>query len=1536
MLRLTSLLRASARMAGRRAALHVLVLIAVAVLLLTAATGSAQAAESVRVEVQVWQHPANPGDIRVGALPADGSWPAPEMIALMLDDGISSSGRYRYGDISIEVQWRIGAVPVTVEVRVWQHVKDERDIHISARGSLGSWRTLGTVPLALDHGHGPEGRFRAGGITITAPLPDGESGAPLRYRFDPAGEATEPGSHAFLTAPVASAITTYEGFRRDAATLRVSAVAADGASSDGLFGEVEAGHLIEWYWRYDCFVRYRVTAVAEAGAGAAYREFGVRPETYVFQGCQSGSLPADGSTAVFSTAPELPLQHLGGTGLASFAVVHGPWQLVPGTQPAVLAAPEPSDANLATCVSEGAVPDPAVQPGLVRDCAVLLDALDALLGDVGLANWSAGHPIAEWDGVVVEGSPPRVVELWALSGGPAVAGRLPPVLGQLSALEVLDLSGEDLTGEIPAVLGLLADLYWLDLGGNQLSGKIPPELGQLSNLMRLALAESQLSGKIPPELGQLSNLVYLALRGNPLTGEIPPELGQLADLRELHLGDTRLSGEIPPELGQLSELEALDLWVWGDGFTGVFPIELGRLTKLTYFRLRPGNMTGCIPPSLAPFARYWDLPFCRESAAELALPPPDPVLVEACSSGGAVADPKGQPGLVEDCAVLLEAKPILAPDESLLNWSADLPIELWMGITVAGSPRRVTEIGLSSEDLGGQMPAGLARLSHLRELWLSGNGLTGPIPPELGQLWNLKDLWLYDNRLTGEIPPALADLRFVNRLWLSGNELTGPIPAALGSMSSLTNLELSDNRLSGPIPIELANLTKLEYLELRGNQLTGVIPPQLFSIRGLVELDLRDNLLTGSLPPQLATFRGGWGLRLGGNSLTGCLPLAARDVIADYDDLALRYCECPALLSSGASPDLGVGADGIPFMPHEATAVAGTYRVTFALVLELPDGGEFSLGVKERDDASRIIVTITEELSRSRLVIDPFTGEELARSVVEGPPGCDVSVRDLFDAIVASARPQPLAPPATPDGVRGLYFLQPAEGGRAYRLGDFVLDVPAGLRITFDGYGGVCYDPGGCYTTLTLRDEDSASALTLDAATGQELSRHVREAGAGRGAGALFDRLVGSIRRDEPPSCERAATAPDCAVLLDIRATLAGRGDPPNWSAETPLTAWEGVGINRFTGRVVQLEWNGDGVSSRIPAALARLSALELLDLSDMTGTIPEELGQLAQLRVLELEWNDLTGGIPPDLGQLSNLWVLDLSSAGLSGEIPPQLGSLANLRQLDLSWNDLSGSVPPELGRLSNLRLLDLSASKIGGEFPTALLDLTNLQELRLGGLTGELPPEIGSLSKLQVLDLYGHIESAIPPEIGSLRNLRTLYLDSPFASGIPPELGSLRNLEELLLGYTLGGSIPPELGRLSRLRRLSLDGNRLTGEIPPELGALWSLATLGLGDNQLTGEIPPALGTLWNLTALDLTDNQLTGEIPPELGGLGGLEFILLARNQLTGEIPQEWGALPGLEVVDLSGNRLDGCIPPALEKFVLPGPDSNPGLMVCPRGQ
>ena len=149
------------------------------------------------------------------------------------------------------------------------------------------------------------------------------------------------------------------------------------------------------------------------------------------------------------------------------------------------------------------------------------------------------------------------------------------------------------------------------------------------------------------------------------------------------------------------------------------------------------------------------------------------------------------PGLAADCARLLTARDTLA-GTGTLNWSANVPIEDWDGVTVGGSPLRITELRLSEKGLTGEIPAGLGSLSNLEELWLSENQLTGEIPAELGNLPNLVELVLWDN------------------------ELSGAIPAELGRLSNLELLSISQNRLTGGIPPELGNLTNLAELYLWG------------------------------------------------------------------------------------------------------------------------------------------------------------------------------------------------------------------------------------------------------------------------------------------------------------------------------------------------------------------------------------------------------------------------------------------------------------------------------------------------------------------------------------------------------------------------------------------------------------------------------------------------------------------------------------------------------------------------------------------------
>ena len=98
-------------------------------------------------------------------------------------------------------------------------------------------------------------------------------------------------------------------------------------------------------------------------------------------------------------------------------------------------------------------------------------------------------------------------------------------------------------------------------------------------------------------------------------------------------------------------------------------------------------------------------------------------------------------GLAGDCEVLLVAKDTLRGTGSL-NWSTGTAIGSWDGVTVSGTPNRVTGLSLGSRSLTGSIPWELGSLGELTVLDLSGNSLTGSIPPELGSLSKLTTLSL--------------------------------------------------------------------------------------------------------------------------------------------------------------------------------------------------------------------------------------------------------------------------------------------------------------------------------------------------------------------------------------------------------------------------------------------------------------------------------------------------------------------------------------------------------------------------------------------------------------------------------------------------------------------------------------------------------------------------------------------------------------------------------------------------------------------------
>ena len=250
-----------------------------------------------------------------------------------------------------------------------------------------------------------------------------------------------------------------------------------------------------------------------------------------------------------------------------------------------------------------------------------------------------------------------------------------------------------------------------------------------------------------------------------------------------------------------------------------------------------------------------------------------------CSTGRAVLDAANNPGLIADCDTLLAARDTLR-GTATLNWSADTPIASWDAVTVSGTPRRVTRIDTSGEDLNlsGTIPAELGSLSSLTNLRLSNNQLTGSIPAELGNLSHLSSLSLWNNQLTGSIPAELGNLSNLTFLRLNWNELTGAIPAELGNLTKLESLYLGGNRLSGIIPSELGNMTNLQHLFLGSsnsgeNQLTGAIPAELKNLTKLQTLDLWNNRTSGTIPVWLGNLTDLRTLTLASNQLTGTIPV---------------------------------------------------------------------------------------------------------------------------------------------------------------------------------------------------------------------------------------------------------------------------------------------------------------------------------------------------------------------------------------------------------------------------------------------------------------------------------------------------------------------------------------------------------------------------------------------------------------------------------------------------------------------------------------
>ena len=239
-----------------------------------------------------------------------------------------------------------------------------------------------------------------------------------------------------------------------------------------------------------------------------------------------------------------------------------------------------------------------------------------------------------------------------------------------------------------------------------------------------------------------------------------------------------------------------------------------------------------------------------------------------------------------------------------------------------------------------------------------------------------------------------------------------------------------------------------------------------------------------------------------------------------------------------------------------------------------------------------------------------------------------------------------------------------------------------------------------------------------------------------------------------PDAVERAAL-----VALYNATGGSSWDDNTNWlngTSHTDFATWKGVTV--INGDVFWLRLSRNNLSGSIPDELGNLTSLDefVCTTCDLSGGIPSTFQNLSNLRELHLNNNNLSGSIPAFLGDLSNLELLILDINNFTGNIPSRLGNLSNLRFLNINDNNFSGSIPSELGSLSSLNFLNISNAGLSGSIPPELGNLAELRRLYLqnNSLSGSIPAELGKLNKNYTFDLsYNNLSGNIPASLGNLK---------------------------------------------------------------------------------------------------------------------------------------------------------------------------------------